>query len=238
MGCVKGSIDTGYMTRFALPLTPNAKRDAQTPSLWHLGQALNQATQGEVKARQVADTARRRLDQTRHDARNLSIAARRLLDQGDIHGAGACLRALEAWFSATTVPTHSLRDQLAYLLPSWQNMRGPGVSLDVAVSPAVDDWPPCHQVAMIAADNLVRNALGATKRGAVRLQVSQSSAWLRLTVIDTGPGMGASQHAQGLGIGLDLLRSLLDEFNGTLLVRSRPTGVWAQASYPIDSRAA
>lgn len=224
------------MTRFTVQPRPTPSRYARGPSLWRLTQTLNRADASERRALDAMEVARRRLQQTRHDARNLTIAARRLIEAGDDGGAVRCLQALEQWFTRSERPALPLRQQLHALAASWRVLCGPQVTVSIAVSASVDDWPVAQQVALIAADNLMRNAIAATRRGTVRLQASQSNRWLRLTVIDTGPGLGASDQ-QGLGIGLDLLRSLLDEFDGELEMNSRPTGVWAQARYPIRTRA-
>jgi len=88
--------------------------------------------------------------------------------------------------------------------------------------------------------NLIGNALKFIERGEVRLTASSTAAgWIRLCVIDTGPGLSAeaisrlfkrfsqadeavSQRHGGSGLGLAIVSQLVELMQGRLTVESEP----------------
>ena len=85
--------------------------------------------------------------------------------------------------------------------------------------------------------NLVSNAIKFTERGAVRVTANRSGDRVRLTVSDTGIGIPAdelphvfepfrqahghrSRRAHGAGLGLYIVRRLVDLLGGTIAVDS------------------
>jgi signal transduction histidine kinase len=88
--------------------------------------------------------------------------------------------------------------------------------------------------------NLVSNALKFTREGEVTVDVAAEDSTLRLAVRDTGPGISASAQATifemferveagggthrppGVGLGLYIVRSLVQLMGGTIVVESAP----------------
>jgi PAS domain S-box-containing protein len=101
--------------------------------------------------------------------------------------------------------------------------------------------------------NLVLNSLKFTEDGEVRVEVQaetgdtdHSDTWLRFDVIDTGPGIdpallqrvtqpyvGASGAQRGSGLGLNIVRSLLAELDGTFELLSSSSGTHATVRVPL-----
>ena len=101
---------------------------------------------------------------------------------------------------------------------------------DVAV-PVKADPLQLQEVVM----NLVRNAIDATNRGAVRVRLEKRSGFHAIVVVDTGTGMTPEvlSHAfdpffttkarrQGLGLGLPLSKYIVANHGGTIEVTSEP----------------
>jgi len=103
----------------------------------------------------------------------------------------------------------------------------------------------------IVLKNLVGNAIKFTERGAVRIRADRAGERVRLTVADSGIGIPAdelphlfepfhqahgtvSRRAGGAGLGLYIVRRLVDLMGGTIVVESRPgTGTTFSVELPI-----
>ena len=113
-----------------------------------------------------------------------------------------------------------------------------GLELIVDVDPAlVDDYRgDALRIRQIML-NLVSNAIKFTASGAVVIEVRRAASDLRVTVIDTGPGIPAeslgrifeafrqadgstTRHFGGTGLGLTISRHLAERMGGTLQVES------------------
>lgn len=85
--------------------------------------------------------------------------------------------------------------------------------------------------------NLLSNAVKSTDSGEVAVSAEAVDGWLRLRVIDSGPGMDTEdldrlfrpfeqgsnlQPGGGVGLGLTIVRSLLEHMDGEVDVDSRP----------------
>jgi signal transduction histidine kinase len=108
-----------------------------------------------------------------------------------------------------------------------------GLALDWDADPAVRAaWADPARVREILL-NLGGNAVRATTRGGVRLQLRPDGGGVAIDVIDTGPGLTPAAQARlfrawhsgdeaagGAGIGLVLARALAERMGGTLAVAS------------------
>lgn len=102
---------------------------------------------------------------------------------------------------------------------------GPSVSAEVDESVPQDVDPlvaeHLYRVAQEAVANAVRHSGAAGIR--VTLDVDPGGAWLRLTVLDDGCGIGTSADA-ATGLGLKLMRYRAEQIGGTLRIRPGPVG--------------
>jgi signal transduction histidine kinase len=95
-----------------------------------------------------------------------------------------------------------------------------------------------HRIRQIA-NNLVTNAIRYTERGTVRIEFVTASYALWIVVSDTGPGMSPEQiplifreftqldalrsrRHEGAGMGLAIVRGLVDLFGGSIATDSKP----------------
>ncbi|HEY1610545.1 MAG TPA: ATP-binding protein, partial [Paraburkholderia sp.] len=89
------------------------------------------------------------------------------------------------------------------------------------------------------ANNLVTNAIRYTERGSVRIEFALDAQMLTVVVSDTGPGVVAEQiplifqaftqldasrsrRHEGAGMGLAIVRGLVDLFGGSIATNSKP----------------
>jgi signal transduction histidine kinase len=118
--------------------------------------------------------------------------------------------------------------------------RNRSVKLTVALDPDVPeletDRVKLHEIVR----NLVDNALKFTETGSVTVKArpARSGAWVIIEVADTGPGIrpedlhrifeafqqinqATSRHTGGVGLGLSIVKQLVDALGGTVSVTSR-----------------
>ena len=207
------------MTRFTLTSSGPVAPRAPQAKAWQASD-LSVLKASVDQARTDQSMARMKVDQLQHDGRNLVMSAVRLLRNGQTEMALSSLQASLALLTARYGSADPLRRQLTHVRDSWT--MDAQVPIIVRVSPTVSDSLPFRGLLISVIDNLVRNACRATSRGAVRVQISQSSRFVSVFVVDTGPGMQSGIN--GWGIGLDLVRSQLDQMGGELALTSKHQG--------------
>lgn len=139
----------------------------------------------------------------------------------------------------------NLRNSLDSALKLVEHLRKPAVRFTLDISPDI----PGHLVGddlrlRKALQHLLANAFKFTDAGDVSLKIrlerqDGSTFWISFLVKDTGTGIGKSdlnklfrafsslesgrsKHAEGLGLGLALVKRITDRWGGTLLVNSIP----------------
>lgn len=99
--------------------------------------------------------------------------------------------------------------------------------------------------------NLLSNAIRYTDSGEVGATLDWDDAGLRIEVFDTGPGIpdefhervfrpfnrGGPQGSKGAGLGLSIVRRLVEQMDGTLVLTSSPAGSLFKVELPMQSRA-
>jgi len=113
-------------------------------------------------------------------------------------------------------------------------------------TPVIIDADP-ERVAQVL-DNLLRNAIGYTNQGTITLRVHEDAAGGRVAVHDTGIGIehGDTAHVfeayqrgvnnlrgEGLGLGLALVKSLVEAHGGAVAVESEGPGAGSTFSFTI-----
>ena len=174
------------------------------------------------------------LTHTRHDSKNWVGSARRFLQAQHPDKALACLDSMVECFRAPQQSSQKgLRIRLTQMRTAWDGDCRCPVQLMIAVSPAVEEHLSCADLVLSLCDNLVRNALRATRQGAVRLQLWRQSEGIAVHVADTGPGFSHStdHSGDGWGLGLAIIREQIERAGGQLSIRSN-AGVCGYAWLP------
>jgi signal transduction histidine kinase len=125
-------------------------------------------------------------------------------------------------------------DQLETILALFHHKLRLGVEVSTSFDrgAVVGDPQRLNQVWM----NLIHNALQAMDfKGTLGIRVLRTAEGTVVEVADSGPGIPESiqhrifepyfttkKHGEGLGLGLDLCRKIIDDHHGTLTFRSRP----------------
>jgi len=115
------------------------------------------------------------------------------------------------------------------------------VDYDIQTEPLFVDADP-ERLAQIF-DNLLRNAVTYTDSGGIRISVRKEGGFVAVTIKDTGIGIDPrdasalfkpyhqaekAQRAGGLGLGLTVVKGLVQEHGGTVAVESEGTGKGSQ----------
>ncbi|WP_235979006.1 sensor histidine kinase [Zestomonas carbonaria] len=115
-----------------------------------------------------------------------------------------------------------------------QQCRNANIQVDFTPSPV----PPlfCHRMLLSQIFNsLCSNAIEAMPQGgslSIRIEPDESARWMHITVSDTGKGMSRQQETMafkpfyttkqgGLGVGLVMVKRIMDRFGGRISLRSR-----------------
>lgn len=112
-----------------------------------------------------------------------------------------------------------------------------GLAPLAAPLPAVVSDPRLVRIVLM---NLTVNAVKFTERGSVQIALAAGPGGHEVAVHDTGPGIapedlprvfepfeqvdGAQRRSAGVGLGLSLVRSIVDALGGTIEARSSPQG--------------
>jgi two-component system sensor histidine kinase RegB len=126
-------------------------------------------------------------------------------------------------------PAMPARQWLARTLERWGLLHPQaGVSLEATMDlPLLEDDPVLEAVVM----TLLNNAVEASP-GQIALSARVWEGFLRVEVVDGGPGLGGKPP--GWGVGLELAQAALARLGGRLELRDRPQGgVLAQADIPL-----
>ena len=157
----------------------------------------------------------------------------------------------------TPVNVHDLLDSVVGLLAVTTGQ--PGVSLGVSMDPDVPEGVLADEIRLRQIlFNLIGNGLKFTERGSVSLQVcalgtENGRGGLLFIVSDTGPGMtdeelgtafetfgqvsqGLARTHQGAGLGLPIVKRIVEMMGGTLCVDSAPgQGTSVYVSLPLTA---
>jgi signal transduction histidine kinase len=113
-----------------------------------------------------------------------------------------------------------------------------GLALRLDVENAASGFEGDRELVRLILMHLVENGLKFTEHGQVRVSVGFDDRSCRLTVVDSGPGIPRDQQAQifqpfepsesvhrkhlpGIGLGLSLVRQLVDALGGSITLTSR-----------------
>jgi signal transduction histidine kinase len=113
-----------------------------------------------------------------------------------------------------------------------------GLALRLAVEPEVPGFEGDRELVRLILTHLIENGLKFTEQGQVRVSVGFDDRSCRLTVVDSGPGIPRDQqarifqpfepgeavrrkHLPGVGLGLSLVRQMVDALGGSITLTSR-----------------
>ena len=206
-------------------------RDGQTPSLWDVAEQHQDAVARHHQAKSHHQTL---LNQTRHDSRNWVSSAKRFIEGNQPDQAVACLDMLNNWLDHPLQSNQlGLRRQLKSAYCSWRAQFHRCVNLIIRVSPAIKESNIQNELVLSVLDNLIRNALRATHRGAVRCMLWQSGHDMVLRVSDTGGGLSGKTY--GWGMGLSLIEHRIRAIGGSLKLENHTgVGVSVTARFNAD----
>lgn len=128
-----------------------------------------------------------------------------------------------------------LKDQVENLLALFHHKLKLGVEVVLDIDEAITVVGDPHRLNQVWM-NLIHNSLQAMGfKGTLTVAARQQTGVTEVEVIDTGPGIPdaikgrifepyftTKKHGEGLGLGLDLCRKILDDHQGTMRFRSRP----------------
>ena len=198
---------------------PIVRRRRDPPSLWHKAKELQS-----LMAQQASQETHleQRFSARLHDGKSWVGSAKRLLEGRRTQQALDCLDALAVWMdTGRPGQNRGLRQRLSAMVSTWQAERARGVALIIRVSPAVPEQSQHQDLLVSAADNLLRNALKFTERGAVRVQIWHNRQAICLRVSDSGPGLGSNRVSDGWGLGLSFLRQEVLKLDGVLVIDTK-----------------
>lgn len=206
-------------------------RDGQTPSLWDVAVQHQNTVALHHRAKSHHQTL---LNQTRHDSRNWVSSAKRFIEGNQPDQAMACLEVLNNWLDRPVQSSRlGLRRQIESACVSWRAQCHRSVNLIIRVSPAIKESNIQNELVLSVLDNLIRNSLRATHRGAVRTMLWQSGRDMIIRVSDTGGGLSGKTH--GWGMGLSLIEQRIRAIGGSLTLDNHTgVGVSVTARFNAD----
>lgn len=114
------------------------------------------------------------------------------------------------------------------------------LNLDIKMDTGLPDLPMSPNDLRLILDNLMANAIKYTAEGSIRVKVTYSHNCLALEVQDTGVGFTTEQSKHlferfyrseqvrgkfaGNGLGLSVVKAILDHYGGTVVAESRGSG--------------
>jgi signal transduction histidine kinase len=143
---------------------------------------------------------------------------------------GAKLEAEKLMLTLVPVQLERVARQMARLVTPEAESKGLKVVCDVGPTNVLADERRLGQILL----NLLGNAVKFTKQGAIGVEARQEGDHVWLTVWDTGPGIPAARQANlferfgasegGSGLGMWLVKGLVDAHQGTIAVQSTGDG--------------
>lgn len=177
----------------------------------------------------------------RRNASYLLTLAENLLEYGRGES-GAALR------EAVPVDVQALAEDMDVMFRPLAEDKG--LSLRIVASGPAGTSPAFDEVRLRQiVVNLVSNAIRYTERGEVSARLDWDGRGLRIEVVDTGPGIpdefhervfrpfnrGGPQGSKGAGLGLSIVRRLVEQMQGTLNLESSPAGSCFRVELPLQA---